>query len=272
MGRFSGVLLVADYDDTLYDHSFAISPENRAAIARFTGEGGLFAVATGRSFGNFAIQMATEQVPVNAPVVLANGASIYDFSTQTTLWEKVLPEEAPRHLAELCRRFPEVGFEAYHGDQVYTHRANTVTRRHLTRCRLTGLERPIEAMPEPWLKVILQHEDTAYLQAIQDEMQANWPDQYEVTFSNPVLLEVTAKGANKGFAVQWLAEHLHIDPRHIYCVGNGVNDLPMLEISAVPFAPADCYPQVRDWGPVLLPDCDHHTVAALVERLEEREE
>ena len=44
MGKFSGVLLATDYDDTLYDSKGTISPENRAAIDRFLAEGGLVRV------------------------------------------------------------------------------------------------------------------------------------------------------------------------------------------------------------------------------------
>ena len=71
--------------------------------------------------------------PVNAPVILSNGASIYDFATEKSLWLKHLPPLAPRHLAQVCRAFPQVGFEAYHQDEVFTFRANEVTRHHLTR-------------------------------------------------------------------------------------------------------------------------------------------
>ena len=73
MGRFSGVLLATDYDDTLYDSHATISWENRAAIERFVAEGGLFTISTGRSYINFAIQMEKEHLPVNAPVILSNG-------------------------------------------------------------------------------------------------------------------------------------------------------------------------------------------------------
>ena len=68
MGKFSGVLLATDYDDTLYDSKGTISPENRAAIDRFLAEGGLFSISTGRSYINFVIQMEREKLPVNAPV------------------------------------------------------------------------------------------------------------------------------------------------------------------------------------------------------------
>ena len=138
MGKFSGVLLATDYDDTLYSSDCTISQENRQAIARFVAEGGLFCISTGRSYINFAIQMERERLPVNTPVILSNGASIYDFATEESLWLKYLPAQAPVHLAQVCAAFPQVGFEAYHQDEVYIFRPNEVTQRHLTRCHLTG--------------------------------------------------------------------------------------------------------------------------------------
>ena len=137
MGKFSGVLLATDYDDTLYSSDCTISQENRQAIARFVAEGGLFCISTGRSYINFAIQMERERLPVNTPVILSNGASIYDFATEESLWLKYLPAQAPVHLAQVCAAFPQVGFEAYHQDEVYIFRPNEVTQRHLTRCHLT---------------------------------------------------------------------------------------------------------------------------------------
>ena len=153
MGKFSGVLLATDYDDTLYSSDCTISQENRQAIARFVAEGGLFCISTGRSYINFAIQMERERLPVNTPVILSNGASIYDFATEESLWLKYLPAQAPVHLAQVCAAFPQVGFEAYHQDEVYIFRPNEVTQRHLTRCHLTGRPKAIEEMPVPWIKV-----------------------------------------------------------------------------------------------------------------------
>ena len=268
MCKFSGVLLASDYDDTLYDQS--ISRENRAAIRHFVEQGGLFTISTGRSYRNFAIQMEQEDLPVNAPVVLANGATIYDFQAEKLLWQRPLPLEASEHLAALCRAYPEVGVEAYHGERIYTYRANDVTRRHLKRCSLMDQPCELQEMPLPWIKVILQHPESAYLQRIQAELLATWGELYEVTFSNPMLLEVTAKGANKGTSVLRLAQHLGIQGENLYCVGNGLNDLPMLEVAAVPFAPADCYAELKDWGAVILPPSSEHCIASLIAHLEAR--
>ncbi len=270
MGKFSGVLLATDYDDTLYDSAGTISQENRQAIARFVAEGGLFCISTGRSYINFAIQMEREKLPVNAPVILSNGASIYDFAREESLWLQVLPPQAPEHLAQVCADLPQVGFEAYHQDEVFVFRPNQVTEHHLKRCHLTGQPRAIGDMPVPWIKVILQHPDTAVLQEAQGYLKSHWPEEYDVTFSNPYLLEVTAKGANKGQSVQWVARYLGVDPKDIYCVGNGLNDIPMLEVSALSFAPASSYPEVRAAADVVLPSCDESCVARMIEILEAR--
>lgn len=272
MGKFTGVLLATDYDDTLYDSSCSISQENRQAIDRFVAEGGLFCISTGRSYINFAIQMEKEHLPVNTPVILSNGASIYDFATEESLWLKYLPPEAPRHLAQVCQVFPQVGFEAYHQDEVFTFRSNIITQKHLTRCHLTGQPRTIEGMPVPWIKVILQHPDTKVLEDVQAYIQARWPEDYDVTFSNLYLLEVTARGANKGLSVLWVADHLGVERKHIYCVGNGLNDIPMLEVSALSFAPANSYDRVRAAADVVLPSCDESCVARMIEVLEKRYE
>ncbi len=67
MGRFRGVLLATDYDDTLYSTNATISPENRQAIEYFVAEGGKFCISTGRSYINFAIQMEKERPPGERP-------------------------------------------------------------------------------------------------------------------------------------------------------------------------------------------------------------
>ena len=68
----------------------------------------------------------------------------------------------------------------------------------------------------------------------------------------------------------WVARHLGVRPEDIYCVGNGLNDIPMLAVSAVPFAPANCAQAVRDWGAVLLSSCEEDCVAQVIQTLDRR--
>jgi Cof subfamily protein (haloacid dehalogenase superfamily) len=236
LGKFSGVLLATDYDETLYGSNLGISLENRAAIEYFISEGGHFTVSTGRSYRNFAIQMKRESLPINTPAILSNGANIFDFQKEKMLYESLIRPEVIQDLANVCTLFPSLGFEAYCREEVYVHNPNAVTERHLSRAGLTGTCIPILDMPVPWTKAILQHEDHALLLEVQKYLSHHWKEHYEVIFSNAVLLELTAKGSHKGSAVLWLADYLGVLRQHIYCIGNGQNDIPMLEVSAVAFA------------------------------------
>ena len=267
MGKFSGVLFYTDYDDTLYNSSHTVSPENRAAIRYFMERGGRFSVATGRAHRTFTPQIAKEELELNAPVVLSNGAMLYDYQADRCLAESHLDGDAPERLAQLCREFPDLGFEAYHGEDIYVHNPNAVTREHLSRVGGAQILAPIGEMPTPWSKVILQ-QDQLYLEEVQAHLLSLWGDQCEAIFSNRYLLEVTAKGCNKGAMVEKVAGLLYVRRENLYCIGDNENDIPMLALAAIPFAPANCAREVRDWGARLLGSCDEHAVAQAIEILD----
>lgn len=57
---------------------------------------------------------------------------------------------------------------------------------------------------------------------------------------------------------------------NIYCVGDNQNDIPMMALSAVPFAPANCAQEVKDWGAHILCHCDDGVIGDIMEILEQR--
>ena len=242
MGKFDGVLFASDFDDTLYGEDMRITRENVEALTYFTGQGGIFTVATGRARPNFAPH--ARSVPINAPVILSNGSALYDFRTGEMVYETFLPDRVRGDMEEVARAIPSIGFEAYHHDDVYTYQPNAVTRHHLGRAGLPSTEAPIADMPLPWSKAILQQR-------------------------SEVLLELTRKGSSKGGMVELLARRLGIRPGHIYCIGDNQNDIPMLAVSAIPFAPSNRAPEGRAWGARILGSCEESCVAQAIRILDE---
>lgn len=268
MGKFDGVLLVSDYDDTLYSHRFEVSRRNRDAIGYFIREGGWFTVATGRAYETFTPQIERENLTINAPVILSNGAAIYDYGKDEFLHRSVLPGQAMMHMLQVMALYPELGFESYHGGKIYVHNPNLVSQKHLERVNApyTVCER-IADMPMPWSKLILE-QDHPMLADIQQLFLDRWSDQYEAIFSNHYLLEVTAKGNNKGALVQKVADILGAKPEHVYCIGDNQNDIPMLAVSAIPFAPANSAAEVKEWGARMVGHCNDDAVAEVIEILD----
>lgn len=266
MGKFDGVLLASDFDDTLCDGKTDVIPERSLARLReFTAEGGRFLIATGRALGAFTPW--ADKVPMNAPAVLSNGSLIYDFSTKKELEHVYLPEEAAVDCAELCRQFPELAFEAYCGDEIYVFRPNAVTEGHMKKVGCHYMACSIEEMPRPWTKVIFQ-EDHDYLRTVQKEFLRQWGDRYECIFSSRYLLELTGKDTTKGTAVLKVAGMLGIDRKNIYCIGDNPNDLPMLNCAAIPFVPGNAPEMMRTAeGVHVVSPCAEGAVADVVDAL-----
>lgn len=269
MGKFSGVLLISDYDDTLYGSTLHLLDTDRDAIRYFMEQGGRFTVATGRARKTFTPQVALEDIPLNAPVILSNGATIFDYQTDQMVRRTYLPERIIDDMLDVCGKFPTLGFEAYYQNEIFVHNPNPVTHRHMERVGMDYTVLPIEQLPMPLTKLILEQEPKVLLQ-VQAYMRETVGDSYEVIFSNRVLLELTAKNSHKGGSALWLTDYLGIDREHLYCVGDNQNDIPMMEAAKIGFAPATCSSSVREWGGArLVRGCDDGCVASVIEILDE---
>ena len=279
MGRFDGVLLASDFDNTLIYTEEALMrgepipplPErNRQALEHFMAEGGRFAVSTGRALAAFEKYAAL--VPMNAPGVICNGAAIYDFAKGEYLVTRPAGRAGPGAGPAGAGPFPQAAVEAYHIDNViHAVHPNEITRHHehLTKVARDGGALPAGRAPAP---------GEAPLRGVPRDAAGDpglsadqgWGGDYELIFSGQSLLEMTAKGANKGGMVRRLAELLGIRREHVYCVGDEANDLPMLRWAAEGFAPANCIPAVRESGATIVSHARDGALADVVEILEKK--
>lgn len=279
MGKFNGVLLTSDFDNTLVYTEEAmrsgapvppLPAKNRAALEYFMAEGGHFAVATGRALAAF-IKYA-DQVPMNTPGVVCNGAALYDFARGEYLETAMLDGCVRQRAQAVLDRFPAVAVEAYHIDNViHAVHPNEITRHHehLTKVGVTEAASLLE-VPLPLGKLLFEasHETLEAVRAYLSEQ--GWAEDYELIFSGESLLEMTAKGANKGGMVRRLAARLGISMEHVYCAGDEANDLSMLTAAAEGFAPANCVPLVRRSGATIVCDAREGALADIVGILDKR--
>lgn len=265
MGKFDGLLLASDFDDTLYDLTFHIPDRNLKAIRYFIRQGGMFTVATGRAHRTFSPY--AHMVPMNAPAVLSNGAAIYDFQKNEVVEQTLLDQAAPRDLGAIMEEFPSLSIEAYHGEDIYIWNPNEITLAHMKKVACDYTLCPVGEMPTPWVKALF-HQEHEILAAARESLVRRCGSRYEAIFSNPRYLEITHHGSTKGGMVARLAQLLGVKPEHIYCVGDNQNDIPMLEKSAIPFAPSNCAREVKDWGARVLCHCNDGVIGDIVEVLD----
>lgn len=267
MGKFEGVLLVSDFDDTYIGLDHRVPGRNLQALDYFRGEGGRFTIATGRSHRTFTPQLG--RMPLDAPVVLSNGSALYDYGADKMLIQTFLPDAAPEDFAWLLEEMPQLALETYHGDDIYVCHPNAYSQAHLEKVGCGCTVAPPEEIPTPWTKAIFHQEHSVLLRAREKLLDRVGTERYEAIFSNLVYLEMTARGSTKGGMVARLARHIGVSPEHVYCVGDNQNDIPMLARSAIPFAPGNCAQEVKDWGARVLCSCDEGVIGDIVEILDQ---
>ena len=278
MGKFTGLLLASDYDNTLTYTAEAlrlcapmppVSDVNQAALRYFMAEGGVFSVATGRA--KPAFEVVARGVPMNGPTILFNGAAIYDFAAGRYLYTAFLPDIVRTHIAQTLRALPFAAVELYHDDNsIHALQPNEVTRRHLHVTHSpTVIVDSMAQVPSPISKALFSTEEQ-HLNDLLDYLRAQpWYHDYEVVPSAVTLVELTAKGANKGGMVVRMAQMLGISRENVVCVGDHANDISMLTWAGLGCAPANAIPQVRETpGVHVLPDCREDAIAALIDELE----
>ena len=274
MGIFSDVLLTVDYDRTLTAPDSTIPERNIEAIRYFMENGGAFTVNTGRSIP--MTKVFRDKVPVNAPLLLYTGSAAYDPKTgalsnvreiQMDMWETV---------EKLQEMFPDLTVEV---QALYAHYNFTPNPLFddfsVWQDCAYALAKPGQDLG-PFLKFTLYGEfrDTTMshlyegsaeefrrMDEAEESLRRAFGDKIAVFRAAPRIIDVQAAGVSKARAARDLQKQL--GKKILVCVGDGENDVSMLNDADFAFTPGDAV--VRDRFPNVCP-CAEGAVADVIYR------
>lgn len=248
---FDGFMIVSDMDGTLLNSKFEISDENIKALKGFVDEGGIFTIATGRM--ELGVERYIRSLPVNAPVILYNGALIYDFYNTKILWNSCLENNLKSILNNLKSKFPHIGIEIFQGGDVYFMSENEETEKHRKKEGFLPKYVLVDQIPEPWYKVILTTQPSKLTEI---ENYINRTDKpFRMVYSEPQFLELLSKSASKGTALIELAKITGIGMENVISIGDNCNDIEMIEASGIGFAVENAHQNLKR---IARYSCVHH--------------
>ncbi|MCL2636857.1 MAG: Cof-type HAD-IIB family hydrolase [Oscillospiraceae bacterium] len=259
------IFLITDADGTLLTDDKRILDTDKAAIREFIAGGGLFTIATGR--GVALTKILADELNLELPAVIFNGAAVYDFKREAFLWQSKLPDEARNHMQLLMARFPGLGIEILRGDEVYVPATNEREEEHI---RL-GCKNPIrcsfdEIPRDNWIKTLLVGEFEAIDEAIDFINEQSFKDVHMVR-SAPVFYEMLPAGSNKGTGFKKLLEIMNINDKYIVAAGDFMNDLEMLQMADLGVAVANAEDCVKDAADLTVCDNNNGAVREIIEYL-----
>lgn len=257
--KFSELLLVSDFDGTLYDDG-TIPQKNLDAIEYFIDNGGTFTICTGRSKQSLGQRMG--EFPYNAPPVVCNGAMIYDYKKNELVDCTYLGENVRAVLHKIMEEFPGLGIEGYSVDHMYVLQDNPVVHRHSMYESIDYRILPMEDVKEELVKIILTDEPDN-IPPVLDFIADMAPD-LEYSRTAPIFLELFHKNVDKGYGLQRLTENLGFDMKNTYAVGDYYNDIGLLRTARHSYAVEGAPAELLEVSDAVVCDASEGAVAAAI--------
>lgn len=247
---FSDVLLAVDFDRTLTATDSSIPERNIEAIRYFMENGGAFTINTGRSVP--MTNWFRDQVPFNAPLLLYNGSAAWDAQKGQFTQAYELELDPQTFILDLQERFPELNVEQ---QGTYAHHLFYKNPAWEAYCEnnLCPWEYADPAnVPRPFLKLALCGEFRANTVASMYEateaelelfdravayIERTYGDKVDVFRACPRIADIHAKGCSKLASARELQRQL--GKKILVCVGDGDNDLTMMEGADYAWCPSD---------------------------------
>lgn len=271
MKLFENCLIACDIDGTLMVKG-VIPEANKNKIRFFMENGGVFALATGRSV--CAISDVWKELEEVSLGTYANGTVIYDRVSDKFLFDKSLDTSEYEIMYRIKELFPEVGIELHYQNNVGIYNKTEETDLH--------------AKYESMNTVLLQKEEIENLRINKILYALNYPEEAQKIkpyidkytekseFVNTsviyygkqrVFIEQIPKNLSKAVGVKKLAEIFNVEKGSIFAIGDYYNDIEMLQAADISAVPADSPDEVKEKANYITKSAENGAVADFIDYL-----
>lgn len=261
-------MIAVDLDGTLTNSQKEISAHTRDALIDIQKKGMTVVLATGRPI-NGAVALSQElELDVYGGYILAfNGGLIQNCRTGEAVFQKEIPAEYIPQLGAASRKY-QLPIVTYHGDDILTED---------TMDKYVRLEAGINKMPVkevhdfsteinfPVTKCLMVG-DGWYLEEILPGMKKEFGGRLNIFRSEPYFMEITPLGVHKAAGLEALLKYIGISREEMIAVGDGYNDISMIEFAGLGVAMDNAQPDVKAVADIITDTNDNDGVAHIVEK------
>jgi hydroxymethylpyrimidine pyrophosphatase-like HAD family hydrolase len=196
--------------------------------------------------------------------ICCNGAVIWDLHARRPLDRYALqPAAAARIVRALRERAPGVAFAC--------ERADGATREpDYVPLWVSPDQHPrtdaLEFVAEPLFKLVAQHPELTQLELYELALEL-CGEEATVTYSGAKLVEISAAGVTKAFALAAHCAALGIRPEEVIAFGDMPNDVPLLEFAGLGVAVANAHADALAAADEVTASNEEDGVALVLERL-----
>ena len=263
-------LLVVDIDGTIIDRKGAISDADRAALAAAADAGIGVVLSTGRVVRS--CRKIMQQLSLDGCHIFYDGALVSDPAKNKEIYSQPIEPELVRKAVELSRA-KDIYLELYTTESFYAERENWSDYIH---ANFFGVSATITSFDGIWnrervIKAELITRDEAGLEQakiFRDEFEGRlgFSIARSPTFPGIDFVNVINSRVSKGEALKELVAHLGISTDEVLAIGDGLNDISLLETAGLAVAMGNAFPEVKQVADYITLDVEQGGVAAAVNK------
>ena len=280
MKKFSNIIIVSDLDGTFFSKVAKTYDENIRAIERFKSEGGIFTFATGRDHYSLLTVIPEAEKIVNAPIIIANGARLYDKEKKEYLYTFTLNMPLFSEFWKIvCAKYPEIGMRFSCEKGIVMPVFNEIMQddfKEMALKNITYREMPLKELTESGedvYKCVIVHTPEILDDVRRIGKSFEKDINRDLFFSKSYLrgLEVVDKKSSKGEMALRLKKYVsgeRFKESKLFAIGDYDNDISMLELADYGAAPENALDHVKKLAKILTVRCDDGAIADLIDIIE----
>lgn len=230
-------LLALDLDDTLLSEDLTISQGNIDAIRAMDKQGVKIVLCSGRPYESMVKYLEVLDIHDEGDfIVSSNGAMIHKISGEL-ISSTTVKGDALKALIGFGKKY-DIDVQLYTPELT----VGRITERTEHYEQLTGMVPKLSenlTVYEESIKVLFNHVAGEELENLRLELVEAFGDDYNIFYSKPNYIEFLDKKSSKGLAVAQIAKGYNIDPKDVVAMGDGFNDVSMIEYAGVGVAVAN---------------------------------
>lgn len=239
-------MVAIDLDDTLLNDQLKITEKNAKAIKDVLELGVVVCIISGRSYSS--IQHYIKDLGIKHLCGSLNGAIVTNPENGESVFSQTVnPSIANEILKDTDLRQIHVNY--YHDHRVICQEKNDIA---LSYMKMTNVE--IEFVESLKIynqnalvgKLLLIDDNKDRLDSLKKELNEKYSEHVNMTYSKPNFLEVYNKNASKGEAIKIIGQHYGLCPEEIIAIGDGENDIFMIEYAGLGVAMGNGSQEVKD--------------------------
>ena len=250
-------------DGTLLNSKNIITKRTQNSINAIVKRGIIFTICTGRPIQG--IEPYNKILKLDAPFVTYNGAMIIQSISKDVLFKQDLNINDAKRIYQLGQKL-NTTMIIWSNNKLYVNKINERTQNYkkLSMVEPIILE-DLESLANGGITKILWYDEVEKINQYKSIVEKEVSDGINFCTSKPIFLEFFNKRASKAIALKIIENLLNIRKEEIIAIGDGFNDLPMLEYAGLGVAMGNAPQEIQEKCKYVTKSNDDDGVAEVLE-------